>query len=249
MDFNNKVALITGSSRGIGKAIAIEFAKNNCNVIINYLKNKEEAIKVKNYIVDNYDVDDIVNCDISNEEEVKEMIEFIIKKYNKIDFLINNAGIAIDTLPEEKEVSNFNKILSTNLIGPFLVCKYAGKYMMNQKYGKIVNITSTNGIYSMYKESLDYDASKAGLINLTHNLASMYAPYINVNSVAPGWVNTDMNKNLDKDFIEKENKKILLNRFAMPNEIASVVVFLCSDLSRYINSQIICVDGGVNFNA
>ena len=116
---------------------------------------------------------------------------------------------------------------------------------MNKKSGSIVNISSTNGIDTMYPESLDYDASKAGVISLTKNLANFYHPYIRVNSVAPGWVTTDMNKELDKDFIEKEENKILLNRFADPEEIAKVVYFVGVEAS-YINGEVIRVDGGVN---
>lgn len=245
MNLKNKVAIITGASRGIGKACAIDLAKNGCNVIINYNSSENEAKNVQKYIIDNYSVNvEIFKCDVSNENEVKDMIEFTVNKFGKIDILVNNAGIAIDTLVEDKTVDNFIKTINVNLIGTFLTSKHASKYMIQNKYGKIINISSTNGIDTTYPESLDYDASKAGVISLTKNLAQEYAPYINVNSVAPGWVNTDMNKELDEEFIEEENSKIFLKRFAEPEEIAKVVSFLASDDSSYITGTIIRVDGG-----
>lgn len=247
MDFKNKVVLITGASRGIGKAIAIEFAKRGSNIVINYNDSENEALKLKKYIVSNYQTQVLViKADVSNEMEVKKMVTKTIEEFSRIDILINNAGIAIDTIFEDKTVSNFRKILDTNLIGTFLVSKYVSKYMLDQKYGKIINISSTNGIDTYYPYSMDYDASKAGVISLTKNLAVELSPYINVNSIAPGWVNTEMNKELDEEYIKEESKKILLNRFAEPSEIAKVAVFLASDDASYINGDIIRVDGGVN---
>ena len=172
------------------------------------------------------------------------MVEKVIDAFGRVDVLVNNAAIAIDTTFEDKTVENFRKILDTNLIGTFIVSKYVGKYMLENKSGVIINVASTNGIDTIYPESLDYDASKAGVISLTKNLALQYAPYIRVNAVAPGWVNTDMNKELDQAFIEKENKKILLNRFARPEEIAKVIYFLSTPDASYINSEVIRIDGG-----
>lgn len=243
----NKVVLVTGGSRGIGKATIIEFAKKGYNVVINYLNSKQEALELKKIVEDNYHVQVLViKADVSNEEDIKKMVDEIILEFGHIDCLVNNAGIAIDTIFEDKTKENFLKILNTNLIGPFLVSKEVGKYMLKEKKGSIINISSTNGIDTIYPESLDYDASKAGLISLTKNLAIQYAPYIRVNSVAPGWVLTDMNRELDEDFIKKECEKVLVNRFANPSEIAKVVVFLASDDASYINSEIIRVDGGFN---
>lgn len=127
----------------------------------------------------------------------------------------------------------------------FLVSKYAGKYMLEKKYGKIINISSTNGIDTIYPYSIDYDASKAGLINMTKNLAIEYAPFINVNAVAPGWVDTGMNDDLSKSYLDSEKEKILLKRFADAEEIADVVLFLSSDKARYIDGETIRVDGGL----
>ena len=242
----DKVCLVTGGSRGIGKAIVIEYAKKGYNVIINYVNDYKKASELKNKVELEYKIKAmVVKCDISNPDEVKKMVKEVINTFGKIDVLINNAGIAIDTIFEDKTKDNFIKTLEVNLVGTFLVSKEVGKYMLLNKQGCIVNVSSTNGIDTIYPESLDYDASKAGVISLTKNLALEYAPYIRVNAVAPGWVITDMNKNLSKEFVEKENKKILLNRFAEPEEIAKVIYFLTTSDASYINGAVIRIDGGV----
>lgn len=244
MDFSGKVVLVTGASRGIGAATIKKFASLKANVIINYNNDLNSALKLKEEI-EKYNVDVLlIKCDVSNEEEVINMVDQIIAKFKKIDILVNNAGIAIDTTFEDKTVSNFQKILNVNLIGTFLVSKYVGKKMLENKEGKIINISSTNGIDTTYPESLDYDASKAGVISLTRNLAKQYAPYINVNAVAPGWVKTDMNREITFEQMEEFKKDILLNRIAEPEEIADVIVFLASSQAKYINNEIIRVDGG-----
>ena len=244
-----KVVLVTGASKGIGKAIAIEFAKKGYNVAINYYSDDAGANKVKGYIVENYDVD-VMLCkkDVSKENEVKDMVDSVINYFGKIDVLVNNAGIAIDTTFEDKKVENFKKILDVNLIGQFICAKEVSKHMLKEGRGCIINISSTNGFETYYPYSLDYDASKAGVISLTHNLAVEFAPKIRVNSVAPGWVNTEMNKELDEDYVKEECEKIFLGRFAEPSEIAKVVVFLASDDASYINGEVIRVDGG-NYQA
>ena len=245
MKLKNKVALITGSSRGIGRATAISMAKEGANIIINYLNSKNEAESLKNLLIEKYGIKAItINADIKNEEEVKSMIEKSIAVFGHIDILVNNAAIAKDSLLFDKTKEHFLEVLSTNLIGPFLVSKYVSQHMLKQKYGKIINVSSTNAINTYYPESADYDASKAGLISLTHNLAKELSPIINVNAVAPGWTNTDMNKELTKEQIEKEKKNILLKRFADPMEIANVITFLATNDANYINDTIIKVDGG-----
>ena len=242
---NNKVALITGSSRGIGRATITEFAKKGYNVVINYKNSEKEATELKEQLQNDYNIKALaIKADVSNEEEVKEMVNIIISEFGHIDVLVNNAGIAIDKDFEERTVDDWQKTLNTNLIGPFVVSKCVGEVMLNQKKGKIINISSTNGINSFFPTSIDYDASKAGVINLTHNLAIQYAPYINVNCVAPGWVNTEMNKELPKELIEEETEKIYKKRFAEPSEIGKVVCFLASDDADFINDEVIKIDGG-----
>lgn len=239
-----KTVLITGASRGLGASIAKTFAQNNHNIILNYNNSKEEALKLTEQLKQ-YNVEVLpIKADITKEEEIKNMVEQSINKFKKIDILINNAGIAIDTTFEDKTKENFMKTIDTNLIGPFLVSKYVGEYMLKEKQGSIVNISSTNGIDTYYEYSLDYDSSKAGMISLTHNLAIHYAPYIRVNCVAPGWINTEMNKNLDEEYKKEEESKILLKRFGEPEEIASVVYFLTTEDAKYINNETIRVDGG-----
>ena len=245
LEFKDKVVLVTGSSRGIGRSIAIAFAKEGANVVINY-KTSEIDAEVAYEIISSYGNQCMsIKADVSNENNVKSMIDMIINKFGRIDILVNNAGIAIDSDFDDKTTSNWKKTMDTNVIGPFLTSKYAGKIMMDQKYGKIINISSTNGINTIYPYSADYDASKAALINLTKNLAVQFAPYVNVNSVAPGWVDTDMNQDLPKSYLRDEKEKILLKRFAEPEEISNVVLFLASDKSRYITSEIITVSGGL----
>lgn len=242
---NRKVVLITGASRGIGRSTAIKYAQNNYNVVINYNNSYDKARELGDYLVSTYGIEVmIVKTNISNEVEVKDMVDKVISKFGNIDVLVNNASIAIDSDFTCKDSNSFNEILNTNLVGTFLVSKEVSKYMKDNRSGIIINVSSTNGIDSMYVESLEYDASKAGVISLTHNLAEYLKPYVRVNCVCPGWVNTDMNKDLDSSYIEEENKRIMLNRFAEPEEIANVIYFLATDEASYINNSIIKVDGG-----
>lgn len=245
MDFHGKVVWATGSSSGIGEATIKEFASLGADVVIHYYQHKEQAESIEKFIQSHYQVETLlVQGDVANEEDVKRMVEEVLNKFGQIDVLVNNAGIAIDTMFEDKTVDNFRRTLDVNLIGTFLMGKYIGKIMFNQKTGRIINISSTNGIDTVYPESIDYDASKAGVLSLTKNLAIQYAPYVLVNTLAPGWVNTPMNQELDSEMIEAEEKKILLGRFASPEEIAHVVVFLASDKASYINASVLRVDGG-----
>lgn len=244
----NKVVLVTGSSRGIGRATIIEFAKKGYNVVINYVKSENEANTPKNEIEENYARGGVkalaIKADVSNESDVRDMIDQIMNKFGHIDVLVNNAGIAIDKEFEDRTIEDWNKTLTTNLIAPFVVSKYVGEIMLKQKSGKIINVSSTNGINSFFPTSIDYDASKAGIINLTHNLALQFAPYINVNCVAPGWVNTEMNQELPKELIEEETEKIYKKRFAEPSEIGKVICFLASEDADFINDEVIKIDGG-----
>ncbi len=241
-----KTVLVTGSSRGIGKETIIEFAKLGYNVIINYLNSKKEALELKELVEKDYSIKALlIKCDISSESEVKNMVDFIIKSFKKIDVLVNNAGIAIDNDISLKDYGEFKKVIDVNLIGSYLVTKHVSKHMLKEKQGKIIFVSSTNGIDTNYESSIDYDASKAGVISLMRNFSKLLSPYIRVNTVAPGWVNTDMNSSLTLDFKKTEERKILLNRFAEPLEIAKVITFLASDSSSYINNSVIRVDGGL----
>ena len=233
-----KVVLVTGGSRGLGSAIVRLFAKNNYDVVFTYNSSKNEANKIKDEYKDNIYT---IKCDVTNDNEIKKLMSFIEDKFGKLDCIINNAGIANDSEIFSKNTEDFIKVYETNLVGPFLVVKYA-KHLLNHD-SSIINISSTNGIDTYYPYSVDYDASKAALISLTHNLAVELAP-IRVNAIASGWMNTEMIKDMDPRFKEQECKKILLHRFAEPVEIAKVVYFLASDDAKYINNTIIRVDGG-----
>ena len=241
----SKVVLVTGSNRGIGRSTIIEFAKAGLDVVINYCHHKEEAYELKEYVENNYNVRClVVKCDVSKEDEVIEMINEIVDYFGSLDILVNNASVCKDSLLMDKDVESFRRILDVNLIGTYLCSKYAGKVMLDNGSGSIINVSSTNAIDTYYPESCDYDASKAGVISLTHNLAREFSPYIRVNCVCPGWVNTDMNKELSVEQVHEEEKNILLKRFAEPDEIAKVIVFLASNKSSYVNDSIIRVDGG-----
>lgn len=244
-NMDKKVVLVTGSSIGLGAAIAEKFASNNYNVVINYLTHEKEALKLKTDLENKYNVECLaIEGNIASDEDVKYMYKKVMKVFNKIDVLINNASVSFDTDFDMKDKDIFMKILEINLYGTFNVTKVFGNEMLKNKSGKIINIASTNGIDTFYEYGLDYDASKAAVINLTHNIASHYAPYINVNCVCPGWINTPMNNNMDEEFKKQEIDKILLHRFAEPNEIANLVYFLTTDEASYINDSIIRIDGG-----
>ncbi|HIT38158.1 MAG TPA: SDR family oxidoreductase [Candidatus Onthousia faecipullorum] len=238
--------LVTGSSRGLGKSIILEYAKNGNDVIINYNNSKEEALELKHYVESTYRVKALViHCDISKESDIDNMINEIYKELGHLDILVNNASIALDQDFELKTKNDFMKTLEINLVGTYLLSKKIGLKMLKVKSGNIINISSTNGLETTYPESIDYDASKAGIISLTHNLANYFAPYIRVNCICPGWINTDMNKDLDDNFKNKELDKIILGRFAEPEEIANLAYFLGTDKASYINDSIIRIDGGV----
>ena len=236
------VVLVTGSSRGIGAATIKEFAKNGYDVVINYNNSLQDALKLQDDIKD-YNVRSLIlKCDVSKEDDLKDMVNTIMEEFGSIDVLVNNAAIAIDTTFDDKTVSNFRRTLDVNLIGPFVLSRLVGDIMYKNKKGVIINVSSTNGLDTTYPESIDYDASKAGLISLTHNLAKQYSPYVRVNAICPGWVNTDMNKDLTIGFMEEEKQKILLKRFAEPEDIANAIYNI--SISSYINDAIIRVDGG-----
>lgn len=239
-----KTVLVTGASSGIGREVVRLFAKNNYNVVITYNSDKKGALELESEVNSGNNTL-VLKCDISNEEDIIKMVNSVRDKFNSIDVLVNNAGIAIDTTFEDKTKVNFMKILEVNLVGTFLVSKYVSEIMLKNKNGRIINISSTNAIDSYYVESLDYDASKVGIISLTHNLANYLSPYVNVNCVCPGWVDTRMNSDISLEFRKKQEDKILLGRFANPREIANVVYFLSSEEASYINDSIIKVDGGV----
>lgn len=240
-----KVALVTGGAKGIGAAICKELASAGYDVVINYLTSKEKAealakelaslgVKVLTY-----------KCDVSKEKEVDEMIQLIESKLGTVDILINNAAVDLSCMWSEKTADNFRKTLDVNVIGAFNVAHRVYKGMMDKKWGRIVNIASTNGIDTYYPMCLEYDASKAALISLTHNLSIQFAPYATVNAIAPGFIGTESELDgYDEEFLKSEQEKILLGRYGKPEEVAHLVKFLVSDEASYINNAVLKVDGG-----
>ena len=217
-------ALVTGSSRGLGKQIVKVFAYNNIDVIINYNKSEKEAIELYNELKKIVNVQ-LIKCDISNEEEVMMMFN----KIDKLDILVNNAGISIDNDPINKSKEEFNKVIDVNLTGTFLVSKYAIKKMNK---GVIINISSTNAIDTNYPESIDYDASKAGIISLTHNF-SKYLTDIRVNCICPDWMDTEMNNDMDLLYKKSIN-------FLNTKDVAQVVYNI--SMNKDINDLILRLD-------
>ena len=242
----NKVALVTGGAQGIGKAIVLELAKNHYDVVINYLTSNKAAALLEEEIKKNYDVRVMtIQADVSKEEEVDAMISLIEKKWGGVDILINNAAVDLSNLFHLKTADEFRKTLDVNVVGAFNCSKRVYRHMLDQEYGRIINISSTNGINTYYPMCIDYDASKAALISLTHNLAFEYGPYINVNAIAPGFIGTDNELDgYDEEFLKEEQEKIMVNRYGKPEEVAYLVKFLISDEANFINNTIIRIDGG-----
>lgn len=244
MKLKNKVALITGSSRGIGKATALLFAKEGANIVVNYVSSEKEAEDVVDEVKELGVQAIMIRCDVSKEKEVKKMVDETMDKFGGIDVLVNNAGIVYDVPLFERTTDQWQRTLDVNLLGNFLCSKYVAEKMLKKGKGRIVNISSTNAINSFSPDSIDYDASKAGVITLTKDFAKALAPKINVNAVAPGWVDTKMNKDLPSEFVQEEARKIYLKRFAKPEEIAQAILFLASDEASYITGSVLVVDGG-----
>lgn len=241
----SKVVLVTGSAKGIGAAIILELAQAGYDCVINYNTSKDEALaleqKIKCYNVRTL----VVKCDVSNSCDVDMMFNLIEKKLGGVDILINNAAVDLPNIFNNKNVEDFRRTLDINLIGPFLTAKRCKKHMLDNKWGRIINISSTNGMNTYYPMGLEYDASKAALNSLTHNLAIEFAPYVTVNAIAPGLIGTENEiKDYDEEFMQMELDKILLRRIGEPSEVAKLVKFLISDDAGYINNSIIRIDGG-----
>ena len=244
-----KVVFITGGASGLGKHLSLSFANEGYNLVVTYNNSKDDAEKLKNIINDKYKVDVLIlKCDLANEKMICECVDKAIKYFKKIDILINNAAVEYNLEFSDKTKEMFMHTLEINLVGTFLISRKIAEEMYNNKSGKIINISSNNAFDKFDPTTLEYDASKAALISMTHNFAKQYAPYINVNAIAPGWIMTDkilkLDESLDNKFISSESKNILLNRFATMDDIANLVLFLASDKSSYINNEVIKIDGG-----
>lgn len=241
-----KIALVTGGAKGIGEAIVRELAANGYDVVINYLTSEERAENLAKELMKKYSVIVLTyQCDVSNEEKVKEMVAYIEEKLGTVDILINNAAIDISSMWHEKKIEDFKRTLDVNVIGAYNVAHAVYRGMIDKKWGRVINIASTNGINTYYPMCLEYDASKAALISLTHNLAMQFAPYVNVNAIAPGFIGTESELDeYDEEFLKSEQEKILLGRYGNPEEVAHLVKFLVSEEASYINNSVIRIDGG-----
>ena len=245
MTINGRNAIVTGGTRGIGRSIALGLARNGVNVAITYISNDDKAKEVIDEIK-KFEVKGIaVKADISEEKDVKNMVELVLKQFDSVDILINNAGITKDGLLVRMKSEDWDSVINTNLRGTYLVTKAVSKSMIRQKSGIIVNIASVVGLTGNAGQS-NYSASKAGIIGFTKTVAKeLGGRGIRVNAVAPGFVKTDMTEILKDDVKKKMIDSIPLKRCAEPEDIANAVLFLCSREAIYITGQVINVDGGM----
>lgn len=245
MLLEGQIAIVTGGSRGIGRAVSIRLAEEGASVIVNYQNNYESAIKTKREIEEKGGRAKILKFDVSNFQEVQNAFREILDEFKRLDVLINNAGITRDNLFVRMKEEDWSRVLSVNLGGAFNCCRAAAKTMMKQRSGKIVNISSVAGQIGNPGQA-NYSASKAGLIGLTKSLAKELAPWnIRVNAISPGYIETEMTDSLPERVKEEILKAIPLNRFGKPQDVAESVLFLVSDLSGYITGHVLNLNGGL----
>jgi 3-oxoacyl-[acyl-carrier protein] reductase len=240
-----KVALVTGAGRGIGREIALTLARNGATVIVNYNGSKQSADEVVSEITSNGGVAEAIQCNVSDYNACAEFTKSVLNKYKKVDILVNNAGVTRDNLIMRMSEEDFDIVLDTNLKGAFNMIKHLSRSFIKQKSGKIINISSVSGVMGNAGQA-NYSASKAGVIGLTKSVAREFASRgINVNAVAPGFVDTDMTKNMTEDAKSQINGMIPMGKMGTTSDIANLVLFLAGDNSNYITGQVICVDGGM----
>jgi len=249
MELEGKVALVTGASRGMGKAIALKLASLGAKVAVNYVaieaSNKVDADNLVESIIRLGGEAMSVEADVRHSKEVKAMVEQVTDKWSKIDILVNNAGINRDTLLLRMSDEAWDDVINTNLRGAYLCTKFAVRSMMRQEWGRIINISSVAGIFGNIGQS-NYAASKGGLIAFTKTVArEMGSRNITVNAVAPGFIITGMTDKLPAERKEAILAMIPLRRFGQPEEIAELVAFLASERAGYITGQVITIDGGI----
>lgn len=239
-------ALITGAAKGIGKAIALQLAEDGYNIVVNYNTSRKEAEELSTRIQKDYGVRCLaMQCDVSDEQAVDKMVTTIEEVLGGVDILINNAAIDLSNLFHLKTADEFRKTLNVNVVGAYNVAKRVYPHMLKNDYGRIINISSTNGINTYYPMCIDYDASKSALISLTHDLAFEMGPFIHVNCIAPGFIGTENELDgYDEEFLHAETEKIMVKRYGRPEEVAYLVSFLVSPKADFINNTVIRIDGG-----
>ena len=245
MELTGKTAVVTGGSRGIGKAVALKLAELGANIVVNYTKNPEKAQEVINTIEGMGLKAMAIKADVSNSAEVDELFRRVEENFSTIDILVNNAGITRDTLLVKMKEEDWDNVISINLKGTFNCTKAVIKKMMKQRSGKIVNIASVIGVTGNAGQS-NYGASKAGIIGFTKSIAKEVGSRgINVNAVAPGFIETDMTDILSEEIKDNLLTNIPLKQLGKPEDVANTVAFLCREDSKYITGQVINVDGGM----
>lgn len=241
----DKVCIITGSSRGIGKGIATAFAKEGANIVISFRSQEDAAKETAEEIVEKYDAEvEIVKADVSKEEEVVEIVERTRKRFGTVDILVNNAGVHKDSVVWKMDKNVWEEVISTNLTGVFLCTKHVVPIMREKSWGRIVNISSVAGQIGLFGAG-NYSASKSGLFGFTKTVAREVANRnITVNCVAFGYIETGMNLRLPEEIRQKVLQEIPMRRFGKVEEVSGPIVFLCTDEAAYITGQIIHINGG-----
>lgn len=240
-----KVAVITGASRGIGKEIALTFAREGATVIVNYNGSKDAAEEVVAAIINENGKAEAYQCDIADFQKTAEMMDYIIKKYKRVDILVNNAGITKDNLLLKMSEEDFDRVIDTNLKGAFQCTKHVAKQMIKQRSGRIINISSVCGIIGNAGQA-NYCAAKAGMIGLTKSAARELATRgITVNAIAPGFIETDMTDVLSDTIKDEILTQIPMKRLGSVKDIAQMAAFLASEKASYITGQVININGGM----
>lgn len=244
-DLSNKVALVTGASRGIGRQIAISLAANGAMVIVNYCGSQAKAEETVQIIKENGGNAVAMCFNVANFAETEQAIARIIEEYGKVDILVNNAGITRDNLLIKMSEEDFDMVLDTNLKGAFNTIKCLYRNFLKLRGGRIINISSVSGVMGNAGQA-NYSASKAGIIGLTKSVAKeLGARNVCVNAIAPGFIETEMTEKLPESVLEGAKKVIPLGRLGQTEDIAAVAAFLASDAAAYITGQVLCVDGGM----
>lgn len=240
-----KIALVTGAGRGIGREIALVLAANGATVIVNYNGSKESADAVVAEIVQKGGSAEAIQCNVSDFAASEAFVKQVLDKYKKVDILVNNAGVTRDNLIMRMTEEDYDTVLDTNLKGAFHMIRHLSRSFIKQRGGKIINISSVSGVLGNAGQA-NYSASKAGLIGLTKSVAREFASRgVNVNAVAPGFIDTDMTKNMTEDAKKTLSSMIPMGKMGSTKNIADLVLFLAGDGSDYITGQVICVDGGM----